>query len=183
MACEHLEGLSLVPASKSGACPGLARDSVENGVYQALLLSCSWEGRGPWSQGCTQRVSNPPSPLLSPHSSPHNHVFSYFHQQPNYWSFKVSACASASVTSACALLPWALPAHALPRGVHLHGTFRWGRRALGLQAVAAALRESELACQGFVGSRVGVRAIPAGDLGWEYLVRLSHTAGGGCIWE
>lgn len=50
---------------------------------------------------------------------------------------------------------------------------------MGLQAVAAALRESELACQGFVESRVGVWTTPAGDLGWEYLVRVSHTAGWG----
>lgn len=46
-------------------------------------------------------------PCPTPLAAPYNHLFSYFHQQPNYWSFKVSArcfCLCDNCMS-CPLLP------------------------------------------------------------------------------
>ena len=54
------------------------------------------------------------------------------------------------MTTACAVLPSPLPAHALHRGVRLQGVVWCGWWALGLQAGAAALREPGFACQGLV---------------------------------
>lgn len=82
--------------------------------------------------------------------APRNHLFSYFHQQPNYWSFKVSVWCFCFRGNCMCFPALPLPAHALHRGVHLHGIFWYGWRALGLQDVAAALRESGFTCQGLL---------------------------------
>lgn len=67
---------------------------------------------------------------------PHNHLFSYFHQQPNYWSFKVSVRCFCCHGNCMCPLPASL--HMLGTGVCICTGPQVFAMGLGPWAVAAA---------------------------------------------
>lgn len=103
-----------------------------------------------------------PVPVPLPGSPPCNHLFSYSHQQPNYWSFKVSArcfCLCDDCMSCPPLPPLPCTRFALgcasARDPLLFGRWAWGCRLLlgGVGRVWVCL-------PGAYGSRVGVLPRP-----------------------
>lgn len=121
---------------------------------------CFPEGGGPCPRVESQESLTHPCP--SSLAAPYNHLFSYFHQQPNYWSFKVSArcfCLCDNCMS-CPPPPPASALHMLLTGVCdctgplLCGRWAWGCR---LWLLLGGGGGGEWVClPGACGSRVGI---------------------------
>lgn len=111
------------------------------GGWRAHVPGLSPERQG--SLTCPWPYSLLPAP-------PHNHLFSYFHQQPNYWSFKVSVwCFCVRDNRMCSPAP-APPCTCFAQSCASARDCLVWVVGVGLQAGSAALREPGFACQGLV---------------------------------
>lgn len=119
---------------------------------------CFPEGGGPCPGVESRESLTRPCPSFL--AAPYNHLFSYFHQQPNYWSFKVSARCFCLCDDCMSCLPHPHPrlAHASHWGVRLHGPPPLRAVGLGLPVMAAAWGAGrEWVCLlGACGYRVGI---------------------------
>lgn len=175
---KHLERSILLPHQHIWNQPvlGDSEGSSLRGELRGTGIACCLFPRG-WRPTTRPRVESLEResltrPCPSSLAAPYNHLFSYFHQQPNYWSFKVSArcfCLCDDCMS-CPPHPHPRLAHASHWGVRLHGPpplrarWAWGCR-LWLLLGGGAGREW-VCLPGACGSRVGILPLHCG-LGLE----------------
>ena len=147
------------------AMPGFRRQWDVPGMASFLFLG-GWRAHVPGLSAERQGSLTSPWPYSLLPAPPHNHLFSYFHQQPNYWSFKVSAwCFCVRDNRMCS------PAPAPPRTCFAQGCASARDRlvwvvGLGTAGWVCCFERAWVRLPGACGSSVGVCATPAGDLGW-----------------